>query len=162
MRDEDFCCAVCLDLFVEPVIIECGHSYCRLCIESHLNVNEKCPLCRSHAGNPIRNRQLESLTMSFVSSRKLADEYSERMKSNQKKLLLQNRALVIIWTELNKHSENSLCNLMKNVEDQELKSEIMRQVRQQAGVGLEHRGDLQREDATIWLRSKKTPSSPRE
>lgn len=53
--------------------------------------------------------------MSYVSSRNISTEYYERMKSYQKKLLLQNRALVIIWTELNKRPGHSteLCNLVR-------------------------------------------------
>ncbi|CAL2036767.1 hypothetical protein CAEBREN_20300 [Caenorhabditis brenneri] len=157
MHDEDFCCAVCLDFFIEPCIIECGHSFCHLCIASHLNINEKCPLCRAHTGKPIRNRQLESLTMSYISSRDLSNTYYERMKSNKKKLLLQNKALLIIWSELNNKPGQSteLCNLVKNVQDQELKSEILWQVKQQVGVGLEHIGDLETETVTIRLKTSR-------
>ncbi|CAO4370617.1 unnamed protein product [Caenorhabditis nigoni] len=155
MHDEDFCCAVCLDFFVEPCIIKCGHSFCHLCIESHLNVNEKCPLCRSYTGSPIRNRQLESLTMSYVSSRNLSNAYYERMKFNQKKILLQKRALALIYTGLKDKPGQSteLCNLVKNVDDEELKSEIRSQVRQQVGVGLEHVGDLENDTVTIRLKN---------
>uniref|UniRef100_A0A8R1HY49 RING-type domain-containing protein n=1 Tax=Caenorhabditis japonica TaxID=281687 RepID=A0A8R1HY49_CAEJA len=136
-----------------PALIDCGHSFCRFCIESHLNINEKCPLCRSHAGHPIKNRQLESLTMSYVASRNLSSDYFDRMQANQKRLLLQRRALVIIWTELNKQP-TELCNLVKNIDDRELKSEIIRQVYQQDGIGLEHTGDLHRDPAaTISLKN---------
>uniref|UniRef100_A0A1I7UHL1 RING-type domain-containing protein n=1 Tax=Caenorhabditis tropicalis TaxID=1561998 RepID=A0A1I7UHL1_9PELO len=155
MHDEDFCCAVCLDFFIEPCIIKCGHSFCHLCIESQLNINEKCPLCRAHTGNPIRNRQLESLTMSYVSSRNLSGAYYERMKLNQKKLIHQKKALLIIWTELSDKPGHSteLSNL--NIQDEELKSEIRWQVRQQVGVGLEHIGDLETETVTIRLKTSR-------
>ncbi|KAF1761135.1 hypothetical protein GCK72_009389 [Caenorhabditis remanei] len=155
MHDEDFCCAVCLDFFIEPCIIKCGHSFCHLCIESHLNITEKCPLCRAFPGNPIKNRQLESLTMSYISFRNLSTSYYERMKSNRKKLVLQQKALLIIYTELSDKPGQSteLHNLMKNVQDEELKSEIRRQVRQQVGIGLEHIGDLEGDTVTIRLKS---------
>ncbi|XP_041841607.1 E3 ubiquitin/ISG15 ligase TRIM25-like [Melanotaenia boesemani] len=51
LDSDQFCCSVCLDLFKEPVTIYCGHSYCRRCIESYWNKEEKkseysCPQCR--------------------------------------------------------------------------------------------------------------------
>ncbi|XP_048472470.1 zinc-binding protein A33-like [Rhincodon typus] len=44
---EELICAVCLDLFVDPVTLECGHSYCRSCITGCWEVQESnfCPEC---------------------------------------------------------------------------------------------------------------------
>ena len=60
-------------------------------------------------------RQLESLTMSYISFRNLSTSYYERMKSNRKKLVLQQKALLIIYTELSDKPGQSteLHNLMK-------------------------------------------------
>ncbi|XP_032438391.1 E3 ubiquitin/ISG15 ligase TRIM25-like [Xiphophorus hellerii] len=52
LDQSQFCCSVCLDLFVEPVTVPCGHSYCRLCIEGCWRRAEEaqgrysCPQCR--------------------------------------------------------------------------------------------------------------------
>lgn len=41
-------CSLCLDLMYEPVSINCGHSFCRLCISSSLARHKKaCPTCRA-------------------------------------------------------------------------------------------------------------------
>ena len=37
-------CAVCLDIFDDPVTITCGHTFCRGCIRCGYNQN--CPLCK--------------------------------------------------------------------------------------------------------------------
>uniref|UniRef100_A0A3B4WTP4 RING-type domain-containing protein n=1 Tax=Seriola lalandi dorsalis TaxID=1841481 RepID=A0A3B4WTP4_SERLL len=51
LDQEQFCCSVCLDLLKEPVTINCGHSYCRGCIEGYWDQEKEkggysCPLCR--------------------------------------------------------------------------------------------------------------------
>lgn len=59
---ENFNCAICLDVFLDPVNIECGHVFCKKCIEKL----DKCPECRKEINNHfvkvhlIRN-QIEAL-----------------------------------------------------------------------------------------------------
>ncbi|XP_027875648.1 tripartite motif-containing protein 65-like [Xiphophorus couchianus] len=48
---EKFCCMICLDLLGDPVILPCGHNYCKNCIERWWNEKEpsdtySCPVCR--------------------------------------------------------------------------------------------------------------------
>ncbi|GCB82727.1 hypothetical protein scyTo_0021710 [Scyliorhinus torazame] len=41
-------CPICLDLFTEPVILDCGHNFCQGCIERYWQEGERvsCPECR--------------------------------------------------------------------------------------------------------------------
>jgi len=41
-------CPLCLNLFCEPISINCGHTFCRVCLVSSLRKHKKqCPLCRA-------------------------------------------------------------------------------------------------------------------
>ncbi|XP_043942106.1 zinc-binding protein A33-like [Protopterus annectens] len=48
--DEEFLtCPVCLELFIKPVILDCGHNFCKSCIEKVWDSSDKvpdCPECR--------------------------------------------------------------------------------------------------------------------
>lgn len=49
---KELICAICLDYFDDPVILKCGHNFCRMCILMHWEENGgddigyQCPECR--------------------------------------------------------------------------------------------------------------------
>ena len=48
MLNYDISCSICLSQFVKPVSLQCGHSFCQLCILKFLvQYPKKCPLCRT-------------------------------------------------------------------------------------------------------------------
>lgn len=48
MTSVQFRCCICLDTYIDPVSIPCGHNFCRDCIEGFWDTKEKseCPLCK--------------------------------------------------------------------------------------------------------------------
>lgn len=40
-------CPLCLEIFLEPVTVICGHSFCHSCLTRSLDHKNQCPLCRS-------------------------------------------------------------------------------------------------------------------
>ncbi|XP_062904124.1 E3 ubiquitin-protein ligase TRIM39-like [Mobula hypostoma] len=63
---EEVICPICLDFFSEPVMLECGHNFCRSCITQCWERQERhsCPECREEiADRTLKvNRALANLT----------------------------------------------------------------------------------------------------
>ncbi|XP_073202624.1 uncharacterized protein [Lepidochelys kempii] len=56
---EDVTCSICLNVFSDPVSIECGHNFCRGCLTAHWSQisaqGHRCPECRASCS---RNRMI--------------------------------------------------------------------------------------------------------
>ncbi|KAF3704071.1 Nuclear factor 7, ovary [Channa argus] len=67
---EDLCCPTCQDIFKDPVILSCSHSFCRVCLNSwwERKLIQECPVCRarSHWSDPPRNLALKNLCEAFL------------------------------------------------------------------------------------------------
>ncbi|XP_048450764.1 nuclear factor 7, brain-like [Rhincodon typus] len=91
---EEAICPICLDFFVDPVILECEHNFCRSCITQSWEKKEinSCPECREEF--PERNfRVNRTLANLAEKSRKLnldpkAKENKRHCEKHQKELKL--------------------------------------------------------------------------
>lgn len=62
--EQELSCAICLQLYNDPVSLPCGHSYCMVCVQSSQKLNDpgaqsRCPECRKEYDG------LESLLRNF-------------------------------------------------------------------------------------------------
>ncbi|XP_054985442.1 E3 ubiquitin-protein ligase TRIM38-like [Sorex araneus] len=86
---EEATCPICLELMTEPVIIDCEHIYCRVCIvgfiknQSSQASSLKCPQCReSFKRDSIRpNRHLASIieTIKETERERLCEKHGEQL-----------------------------------------------------------------------------------
>ncbi|XP_060928609.1 E3 ubiquitin-protein ligase TRIM35-like [Limanda limanda] len=71
--EEDLCCPVCHDVFRDPVILSCSHSFCKDCVKSWWKDKEvkECPLCkrRSSRSEPPVSLVLKNLCETFLQER---------------------------------------------------------------------------------------------
>uniref|UniRef100_A0A3Q1HA89 Uncharacterized protein n=1 Tax=Anabas testudineus TaxID=64144 RepID=A0A3Q1HA89_ANATE len=75
--EKDLCCPVCHDIFKDPVVLSCSHSFCKDCL--HLWWREKviheCPLCKKtdFSSDPPCNLVLKNLCEAFLLERERSD-----------------------------------------------------------------------------------------
>ncbi|XP_030275775.1 tripartite motif-containing protein 35-like [Sparus aurata] len=74
ISENDLSCPVCHDVYKDPVLLSCSHSFCRDCLQSWWRGNQKkqCPVCkaRSLTSDPPRNLALKNLCETFIQKRK--------------------------------------------------------------------------------------------
>ncbi|XP_030280682.1 nuclear factor 7, brain-like [Sparus aurata] len=88
--EEDLCCPVCHDVFREPVVLSCSHSFCKDCLQSWWTERQtrECPVCkrRSSKQHPPLNLVLKNLCETFSQERDqrasedLCSRHSEKLK----------------------------------------------------------------------------------
>ncbi|KAE8298913.1 Zinc-binding protein A33 [Larimichthys crocea] len=88
--EEDLCCPVCQEVFRDPVVLSCSHSFCKDCLKSWWTEKptRECPVCRrkSSKEEPPCNLVLKNLCEAFLlerdqrSSEALCSLHSERLK----------------------------------------------------------------------------------
>ena len=78
-------CTICTDIFEKPTVTNCGHTFCKHCIEQWKNQNEKCPLCWSNifsiSSNHVLVGQIDEFTKKFAQEKPIEkDELKENSK----------------------------------------------------------------------------------
>ncbi|KAJ4920034.1 hypothetical protein JOQ06_024555 [Pogonophryne albipinna] len=88
--EEDLCCPVCQEVFRDPVILSCCHSFCKACLQNWWDGKEvkECPVCkRKHSKDLLPpNFALKNLCETFLLERDqrspeaLCSLHSEKLK----------------------------------------------------------------------------------
>ncbi|XP_037550557.1 nuclear factor 7, brain-like [Nematolebias whitei] len=88
--EEDLCCPVCQEVFRDPVLLSCSHSFCKVCLKNwwREKPTQECPVCRKRSSNvdPPVNLALKNLCESFLQeehqslSEALCSLHSEKLR----------------------------------------------------------------------------------
>ncbi|XP_026149902.1 zinc-binding protein A33-like [Mastacembelus armatus] len=78
--EKDFSCPVCLDIFINPVVLSCSHSFCKACLQAWWTSKQihECPVCkrRSSKTDPPCNLALKNLCETFLQELSLKEKAS--------------------------------------------------------------------------------------
>lgn len=73
LSEKALTCHLCCEIYVNPVLLSCRHSFCRECYEEYRETKKslKCPLCMkpSPKGLPPPNLHLKMLCVNFLHER---------------------------------------------------------------------------------------------
>uniref|UniRef100_A0A3P9IK47 Uncharacterized protein n=1 Tax=Oryzias latipes TaxID=8090 RepID=A0A3P9IK47_ORYLA len=111
---QHLCCPVCRDIFKDPVLLSCSHSFCRDCMRTWWTQkpNLMCPLCKTitQNDNPPSNLALKNLCESFLQDQdQRASEALCSLLSEKLKLfcLDHQQPVSIIYRDSGKHVDHS-------------------------------------------------------
>ncbi|XP_043942829.1 E3 ubiquitin-protein ligase TRIM39-like [Protopterus annectens] len=81
--DEDLVCPVCSNLFEDPVILECGHHFCRSCIDKVWDREQilSCPECRAEW--PAKKYTINRVLAKMVEKAQVKQEETKGGKPQQ-------------------------------------------------------------------------------
>ncbi|KAM6905638.1 zinc-binding protein A33 [Xenentodon cancila] len=86
LPEEDLTCPVCCDIFKDPVLLSCSHSFCRRCLKSCWDTGmRECPICRKKRpkSNPPSNLALKNVCEALQQVRRISsDQVEEKMNCN--------------------------------------------------------------------------------
>ncbi|XP_074493046.1 nuclear factor 7, brain-like isoform X1 [Sebastes fasciatus] len=111
--EEDLCCPVCHDVFRDPVVLSCSHSFCKVCLKNwwREKLTRECPVCKtiSSTSEPPCNLALKNLCEAFLQERdQRASEALCSLHSEKLKLfcLDHQQSVCVVCRDSEKHTDH--------------------------------------------------------
>uniref|UniRef100_A0A673K2G5 Uncharacterized protein n=1 Tax=Sinocyclocheilus rhinocerous TaxID=307959 RepID=A0A673K2G5_9TELE len=119
--EEDFTCPVCCDIFSNPVLLRCGHSVCRDCIQQYWTTkcSRECPLCRKRSTkNPPVNLALKNLSLAFLNYRDPLEELCEVHRERLSLFCLHDEELMCVVCRESHQHRNHACRPISEIAEE--------------------------------------------
>uniref|UniRef100_A0A4W5M636 Uncharacterized protein n=1 Tax=Hucho hucho TaxID=62062 RepID=A0A4W5M636_9TELE len=119
---------LCCDIFTDPVILSCSHSFCKACLQEYCRgeAEKECPVCRKRSkskGNPPCNLVLKNLCEAFLQERRRRDsgESEERCNLHNEKLKLfcldDKQPICVVCQASKPHKKHDCCPIDEAAQD---------------------------------------------
>ncbi|RXN00319.1 E3 ubiquitin-protein ligase TRIM21 [Acipenser ruthenus] len=125
--EEELSCAVCCEIFKDPVTLHCNHSFCKACLDQCWKEKgtRECPVCRRRASieDPAVDFRLRNIVECFLK------DHSEKPPAppgmlcilHEEKLKLfcvdDNEAVCLVCQTSKKHKNHNLCPVEEAAQD---------------------------------------------
>ena len=116
VSEDHLSCPICQDIFKDPVILSCSHSFCRDCLQTWWRGKQvkQCPVCKERPlmSDPPRNLVLKNLCESFVRRRdqRASAESESRCRLHGEKLKLfcldHQQPVCVVCRDSKKHNNH--------------------------------------------------------
>ncbi|XP_035276332.1 tripartite motif-containing protein 35-like [Anguilla anguilla] len=124
---EELSCPVCSEIFRDPVILSCSHSFCKACLQQYWEQkgSQECPRCRrrSSKAEPPLNRSLRNTCEAFLKKRsqraKAGSEVLCSLHSEKLNLfcLVDQVPVCLVCQTSRKHANHELLPVQEAAED---------------------------------------------
>uniref|UniRef100_A0A8C1IA46 Uncharacterized protein n=1 Tax=Cyprinus carpio TaxID=7962 RepID=A0A8C1IA46_CYPCA len=136
---EELSCPVCCEIFKDPVLLSCSHSFCKECLQQFWRTKktQECPVCRRRSSKqePPRNLALKNLCDSLIKERnerrssgseEICSLHSEKLKlfcleDKQPVCLVCRDSENKSYEKTSKNTLTSLQNKLKHAEEMKAK-----------------------------------------
>ncbi|XP_015254280.1 PREDICTED: tripartite motif-containing protein 35-like [Cyprinodon variegatus] len=154
--EEDLCCPVCKDIFKDPVVLSCSHSFCKECLKNCWTVGDErpCPFCRkqSSTDDPPCNLVLKNLCETFLQQREqrasedLCSLHSEKLRlfclDHQQPVCVVCRDSKLhrshSFAPIDEAAEDHRMNLRSSLETLKKKLEVTKKIQEEFDQTAEH------------------------
>ncbi|KAJ8344009.1 hypothetical protein SKAU_G00313380 [Synaphobranchus kaupii] len=127
LLEEELSCPVCSDIFKDPVVLRCSHSFCKACLQQYWEQKEsrECPVCRrrSSMDYPPPNLSLRNTCEAFLKERsqraKAGSEVVCSLHSEKLKLfcLVDQIPICLVCQSSRKHENHKLLPVQEASEE---------------------------------------------
>ncbi|XP_076000173.1 E3 ubiquitin-protein ligase TRIM35-like [Genypterus blacodes] len=147
MLEAELSCAICCEIFKDPVVLKCSHTFCRACVQQFWNkkkTRRECPVCRSKCSltEPTVSLALKNVADTFLREQERqagsgaggSEDQGQRMEvmcdTHGEVLKLfcvdDSEALCCVCQTSKKHQGHQVCPLEEGAQD--LKAELQKEL----------------------------------
>jgi len=93
---QDFCCGICLGVFVDPVSFQCGHNFCMACARNWLTQCAAHPRCSTCSSSAQRSLPPVNITLRNIVEAQYPEQVACRRAENEEDSVEEKKDRVVV------------------------------------------------------------------